>query len=178
MSRRRARFLWDLVQTFAIALVLALVIKTYFVGGYLVDGDSMNPTLYDRERVFITRLGLHDGLPGRGDVIVFRYPLDPSRDFVKRVVGLPGDELEIRQGRVYLNGSFVVEDYRLIRDHSSVPATRIPEGQLYVLGDNRPISEDSRHFGFVPAKNVRGRVFLVIWPPTRLRWVAAIEGGT
>lgn len=178
MAQRRVRLLVDLVGTLILAAVLALVARTYLVSSYLVLGDSMNPNLHDGERVFITRVTLRQGVPERGDIVVFRYPLDPSREFVKRVIGLPGDEVEVRQGRLYVNGSFVVEGYRIVKDRSSMPDTRVPEGDLFVLGDNRPVSEDSRYFGFVPLENVRGEVFLVYWPPTRIEWIGALAGGS
>ncbi len=177
MGRGRWGWLRDLAPTLAVALVLAFLVRTYVVTSFVVLGDSMNPNLFDGERVFISRVGLHGGVADRGDVIVFRYPLDPSRDFVKRVVGVPGDVVEMRGGKVFVNGTFLVEGYRLIRDRSSLPPTSVPEGMLFVLGDNRPVSEDSRYFGFVPVENVKGEVFLVYWPPGRLHWVGAPAGG-
>jgi len=176
-AESRVRSLVDLTETILIAVAFALVIRAYVVGSFVVNGDSMNPTLFTGERVCISRLTIARGGPERGDIVVFQYPLDPSRAFVKRVVGLPGDSMEIRGGRVLVNGSFLSESYSVIRDQSSLPAMRVPEGQVFVLGDNRPVSEDSRFFGFVPLQNLRGEVFLVYWPPSRFEWVGARAGG-
>lgn len=182
VARRAKRFAADpvrlVVVVLAVALGFGLGARLYLDHTCLVSGDSMNPSLYDGEWVALARTGFEGGLPPRGDIVVFRYPLDPKRVFVKRVVGLPGDVVEIRQGQVYVNDSFVLEDYRVVRDRSSLPATRVPEGKVFVLGDNRPVSEDSRCFGCVPLEYVRGVVFLVYWPPSRIDWLGALSGGS
>ncbi len=177
MARRRPRRFLDVLWTIALAVVLVVGAKAYLGSTYLVSGDSMNPNLYDGERVLINRSS-PEGLPDRGDMVVFRYPLDPVREFVKRVIGLPGDEVEMRQGRVFVNGSFLEEGYRIVRDRASIPAVRVPAGALFVLGDNRPVSEDSRFFGFVPLADVKGEVILVYWPPTRIQVVGGSRGGS
>lgn len=177
MPGGRLRIILDALETFTLALLLALVVRAYLIESFVVSGDSMLPTLADGERVFVYRLAYALGRPERGDIIVFRYPLDPSRDFVKRIVGLPGDVIEVRSGRVFINGSFLSETYQVIKDRSSLPPTRVPGGDLFVLGDNRRVSEDSRYFGFVPLRNVKGEVFLVYWPPSRIAWVGALVGG-
>ncbi|MCL5038416.1 MAG: signal peptidase I, partial [Firmicutes bacterium] len=102
--------------------------------------------------------------PERGDVVVFRYPLDPSRDFIKRVIAVGGDYVEIRLGQIYVNGQAIEEPYVANRDLQSYPKTRVPPGSIFVLGDNRRNSEDSRVFGAVELRYVKGKAFLVYWP--------------
>jgi signal peptidase I len=177
VSSGRFRWALDALETFAVAAILALVVRTYFIGSFIVVGDSMRPALRDGERVFIWRAAYLLGEPERGDVIVFRYPLDPTRDFVKRVVGLPGEEIEIRAGRVIINGFLYTEPPTVEPDRSSYPATRVPEDSVFVLGDNRRVSEDSRFFGPVPLAEVKGEVFLIYWPPGQIGLLGAAEGG-
>lgn len=161
-----------------IAFFLALAVRSYVVGTYVVDGDSMNPTLVDGEWVFLWRLAYLRAGPERGDIIVFRYPLDPEREFIKRIIALPGETVELRGGRVFVDGSLLAETHPIVPDYSSYPRTRVPEGQLFVLGDNRRNSGDSRYFGFVPLDHVRGEVFLVLWPPSHIQLVSSSgEGG-
>ena len=177
MSRGRYRWVLDILETFAVAFVLALLVRTYIIGSFQVVGDSMDPTLTDGEWVFIWRVAYLRHEPDRGDIVVFRYPLDPGRDFVKRIIGLPGDEVEIRIGQTYVNGRFLTEPVKVATDRSTLPATTVPDGHVFVLGDNRRVSEDSRHFGFVPLSNIKGEVFLVYWPPGHIGWLRATKGG-
>lgn len=178
MARPRSHWLVESIEVAVIAFVLALALRTYVVGTYVVDGNSMNPTLTDGEWVAIWRRPLLAGDPVRGDIIVFRYPRDPRREFIKRVIGLPGDVVELRGGRVLVNGSLLAESHPVAPDRSSHPETRVPEGQLFVLGDNRRLSEDSRAFGLVPLDHVSGEAFLVLWPPGGIRLIISSgEGG-
>jgi len=177
LLRTGARWALELAEATLVAFVIALVLRTYVVGSFVIVGDSMNPTLSDGERVLVSRMAYRDGGPERGDVIVFRYPLDPGQDFVKRVVGLPGETVEMREGRVFVNGVCLEETYPVKADRSAFPPTRVPDGELFVLGDNRRVSEDSRSFGFVPLDCVRGKVLLVYWPPHRVEWVDAAAAG-
>jgi len=160
-----------------VAVVLSLLIRTYVLGTFVVVGSSMNPTLVDGERVLVNRLAYVLGGPARGDIIIFRYPLDPRREFVKRVIGLPGDRVEIRRGQILVNGREFAGDFETVPDWSDFEARTVPEGAVFVLGDNRRVSKDSRSFGFVPLENVEGEVFLVYWPATRVDWLGALEGG-
>ena len=100
---------------------------------------------------------------------MFRFPRDPSKDFVKRVIGLPGEEVEIRRGSVYINGSLIEEPYLTSLDHSTLSPTRLDEGEYFVMGDNRRSSNDSRTWGAVPEENLLGKVWVVYWPFSQLQ---------
>jgi signal peptidase I len=113
--------------------------------------------------------------PKRGEVIVFRPPRDPRRSYVKRVIGLPGDRIEIRDGRVYVNGQLQPEPYITRRDNSDYAPIRLGSGQYFVLGDNRRASDDSRDWGPVPAENVIGKVWFVYWPLSKFSNIGAPE---
>jgi signal peptidase I len=133
-----------------------------------VRGNSMRPGIEDGDRILVNHLSFWLGGVERGDVVVMRYPLDPALDYIKRVVGLPGDEIRIRDGLVHVNGKLLDEPYL----GESDPYTRlliiVDPGTYFVLGDNRLRSSDSREFGFVPEDFVRGKVEVRIWPPSRV----------
>ncbi len=126
----------------------------------------MLPNLEDQDRLFINKFAFHVGAVQRGDVVVFRYPKDETMSYIKRVVGLPGDLVEIDHGRVYVNGQLLPEPYVPARftDERSKPAMRIPQHEYYVLGDHRNISSDSREFGPVDRSLIYGKAAFVYWP--------------
>lgn len=108
----------------------------------------------------------------RGDVIVFRYPLNPQRDFVKRIIGLPGDRALLKEGVVYINGERISEkSYTIKPDFGNYGPVIVPRGEYFVLGDNRNNSEDSRFFGYVPRANIIGKAIFIYWPPQRIGFV-------
>jgi len=133
----------------------------------VVRGSSMAPGIRDGDRILIDQLSYLLGEVERGDIVVLRYPLDPSLDYIKRVVGLPGDELLIAGGEVWVNGERLREDYLEETDLHTRLRVVVSEGHYFVLGDNRPHSSDSREFGEVPAELVRGKVDVRLWPPSR-----------
>ena len=161
----------DWVISIAIAVALALFIRYFIVELYLVEGPSMRPTLVHSERLVVNKFIYYFRTPLRGEILVFRYPRDPSRDFIKRVIGVPGDTMEVREGQVYRNGELLKEPYILEMTRGSFPATKVPEGHLFVMGDNRNNSEDSRSraVGFVPNEMVKGKAILVFWPPSEFK---------
>lgn len=162
------RALREIAETVLIAVVLALVVRGFVVETFVVLGPSMEPTLHDLERLFVNKLVYRLREPSRGDIVVFAYPRDLHRDFIKRVIGLPGDTVEIRDGRVFINGEFIQEPYVVYPDHhTNHGLVTVPSDSVFVLGDNRRNSEDSRYFGFVPLANIRGRAFLIYWPINR-----------
>lgn len=166
--RRIVYWLKDLSLSVAIALVVIL----FLYQPVKVEGTSMMPSLVDQERVFINkfvyRLGLGD--VERGDTVVFWYPADPTKSYIKRVIGLPGDVVEVRDGTVFLNGQALPEPYvpDEFRDHQSVAKLQIPEGHYYVMGDHRSSSNDSRTWGPVPRAAIYGKAVFVYWPPDRM----------
>ena len=153
-------------QAIIAAVVLALLIRTFLFEIILVDGSSMLPTLQDADRVFVNKIGYIVGKPQHGDVVIFKTPEDPHTNYVKRVIGLPGDRIMIRDGVVYVNGNALVEPYILEPPYNDYAEITVPEGTFFALGDNRNGSKDSRdfHVGFVPLDNLLGEAVFRIWP--------------
>lgn len=158
------------------AVVVALLVKTFLVQAFRIPSESMVPTLEQGDRVLVNKLSyrLHD--IHRGDVVVFTRPPElqggPGEpdDLIKRVIGLPGDTLVARDGSMYVNGRKLEEPYLPAGTSTTNldQPVKVPEGQIFVMGDNRTNSQDSRFFGPVPQSTVVGRAFLVMWPPGRL----------
>ncbi len=158
------RFLLDIVETAVLAVVLYLVIQT-LTQRIKVDSTSMVPTLHPNDYVVVNRLAYILGKPHRGDIIVFKYPPDPTQiPYIKRVIGLPGDQVHIINGKVYINGVLLTEPYLIVPTNSGGDWT-VPENSLFVLGDNRNGSSDSRAWGMVPMGNVIGKAEVIYWPP-------------
>ena len=150
---------------FALALLVGWLLLFNFS---VVRGQSMRPGIEDGDRILIDRFSYMFGSVERGDIVVLGYPLDPSLDYIKRVVGVPGDEIQIRAGRLFVNGSSVDEPYVADIDRSSYVHTEVSDGHYFVLGDNRPFSSDSREFGQVAEDLLKGKVDVRLWPPARL----------
>ena len=157
------RFLVDILETLVLSIVLFISINM-ISARIRVDGASMEPTLVSGEYVIINRLSYRLGSPQRGDIIVFHFPRDPKEEYIKRVIGLPGDEVEVKNGTVYVNGQLFDESYLNVKmDYFGT--WRIPADQLFVLGDNRNNSSDSHDWGTVPMDYVVGKAVIVYWPP-------------
>jgi len=152
-----------------IALGLAAVIIVFLYQPVKVEGTSMSPLLTDQERIFINKFVYRFEPIQRGDVVVFWYPMDKSKSFIKRVIALSGDTVEIQQGRVLVNGKQLDEPYvpATFADRGSLAPTRVPEGSFFVLGDHRNSSNDSRVFGAVPGQFIYGKAVFVYWPVER-----------
>jgi signal peptidase I len=153
----------DVVETLLLAAVLFFVINSVSAR-VRVDGFSMRPTLEDGELVLVNKLAYWLGQPKHGDIVVFRYPVNPSEDLIKRVIGLPGDVVKIQDGKLYINGLAVSEPY-IAAAPEYYGEWVVPQGQLFVLGDNRNDSLDSHEWGVLPQTNVIGRAILIYWPP-------------
>ncbi|MCB0990780.1 MAG: signal peptidase I [Acidimicrobiales bacterium] len=152
------------------ALIAALVIKTFLFQAFFIPSSSMEQTLQINDRVLVNKIAYQYGDISRGDVIVFHRPpaAAPSDtdEFIKRVIGLPGDTLEGIDGVVYVNGEAIDEPYIDPGDLTyNLPVTVVPEGHLWVMGDNRNNSQDSRYFGPISQDLVVGKAFLIVWPP-------------
>jgi signal peptidase I len=158
-------------ETVLWALVIALILRTFVVQAFWIPSRSMVPTLQVNDRVLVAKFWYHIQPPKRGQIFVFKYPVDPKRDFVKRIIGLPGETIAIREGIVYINNEPVPEEYVKFHDSYSMDPLKIPEDSYFAMGDNRPNSADSRFWGFVPRKNIRGPVFFRYWPLNRLGMV-------
>ncbi len=160
-----------------IAVGLALVIIVFLYQPVKVEGTSMAPLLSDQERIFINKFVYRFEAIERGDVVVFWYPLDKSKSFIKRVIALPGETIEIRRGIVYVNGQIVPEPYEPPRytDLSDYPLTRVPPESYFVMGDHRVSSNDSRVFGPVPTQFIYGRAVFAYWPVDHFGSLSATE---
>ncbi|HHB90639.1 MAG TPA: signal peptidase I [Anaerolineae bacterium] len=153
----------ELVSTILPALIIAVFIHFFLAQATRVEGYSMEPTLYGHQRLIIEKVSYRLHGPKRGDIVVVRIP-QFDRLLIKRVIGLPGETLEIRDGLVYINGQPLEEPYVNGRPRGSYPATTIPEGHVFVMGDNRNNSNDSRAFGPVPIENIVGHAWMRYWP--------------
>ncbi len=151
------------------ALVVALVVKTFLVQAFYIPSESMVPTLEVGDRVLVNKLSYRSGDISRGDVVVFARPggagADGIKDLIKRVIALPGETVEGHDDHVYINGNLLQEPYLQPDVHTSTFGPElIPEGHIWVMGDNRTASDDSRRFKSVPIDDVVGRAFVIIWP--------------
>ncbi len=157
------RFLLDLTETLVLSVVLFLIINT-ISARIRIESISMQPTLYENDFVIVNRLAYKLGEPGRGDIIVFRYPPDPEREpYIKRVIGLPGETIKVAEGRVFVNDVQIREPY-IKASPAYEGAWQVPEGYLFVLGDNRNNSSDSHSWGMVPIENVIGKAEVIYLP--------------
>jgi signal peptidase I len=156
----------DWLISIVVAVALAFFIRTFIVELYMVEGPSMRPTMVNGERLVVNKFIYRFQQPVKGDIVVFRYPRDPSRDFIKRVIATAGDTIEIKDGRVFVNGQQLNETYILEKSRGSYPLSKVPEGTIFVMGDNRNNSEDSRFadVGFVPLNLLKGKAIMVFWP--------------
>lgn len=158
------RFAKDILEVAVISLLLFFGINA-ISARIRVESVSMQPTLFAGNFVVINKLAYQFGEPERGDIVVFEYPPDPNQDpYIKRVIGLPGESIEIADGKVSINGISIQEPY-LISDTPQGGSWKVPDGALFVMGDNRKNSSDSRAWGFVPLENVLGKALVIYWPP-------------
>lgn len=173
---RFVREVKEWVQSIAIALVLTLIIRTYVIQAFKIPSASMYPTLKVGDKLFVNKYIYRFNGPERGDIVVFKYPEDPKKDFIKRLVAVGGETVEIRDGKLYVDGK-VLDDpetfgkfYYYNHDPYGGPYEKIkvPADKYYVLGDNSANSTDSRFWGFVPKANMIGKAVFRWWPPARI----------
>lgn len=165
-----AREVREWVRSIAVAVALALVIRFFLFEVFVVEGRSMYPTLEEQERLVVNKLIYRFEEPQPGDIVVFEH--EPRRDFIKRVIGVGGDSIEIRDGIVYRNQTAVDEPYLLDQmDQQFYGPVEVPPGHLFLLGDFRRNSMDSRdpRVGFVSLERIKGRAFLIFWPISAVR---------
>ncbi len=202
-SGRLGHTLREVVETVALTVLIFLVVRS-LVQNFKVEGSSMEPSLHHNQYLLVARfayfsvdlgpvrefLGPVAGLlpvpdgrvylfqrPQRGDIVVFRFPNDPSRDFIKRVIGLPGETVEVRNGQVYINGQPLDEPYLRERPSYTFQPVTVPPGHYFVLGDNRNNSSDSHIWGVVPESNIIGKAWFSYWPPGSIGLVANYSFG-
>lgn len=181
---RLKHWIFDWLETIVVALLLALVIRAFFLQIFFVPSGSMEPTLvgsldpFIADRVAVNKVIYHFRQPQRFDVVVFRAVPAVSvdkKDLIKRLIGLPGDKIELKKGVLYVNDKRVLETHPVnneYRDLTSLPATfgpvYVPKDEFFVMGDNRPDSYDSRYWGFVPKNDLIGQAFMRIWPLSKI----------
>ena len=165
-------FLVDIVQTLLLAAAVFLIVYVFLFRPFQVNGDSMFPNFTDREYILTNIIALNFSEPKKGEVIVFKAPPDPEKDFIKRVIGIAGDRVMVENGQVFLNGKLLDENRYLKPDVKTYGGSflkeggtvTVPSGSFFVMGDNRSYSSDSREWGFVTKKDVIGKSFFVYWP--------------
>lgn len=174
-GRQRHSLLWSTIhwaRDLLVSIVIAIVVILFIYQPVKVEGTSMMPALQDQERIFINKFvyRFNIGKIERGDMIVFWFPQDPSKSYIKRVIGTPGDMVDVDNGSVRINGKLLEERYvpEEYRDHVSMPPTRVPDDQYFVLGDHRSSSNDSRSWGMVPRRYIYGKAVFVYWPLDKL----------
>lgn len=174
---------WEWIKAVAVALTLAVVIRYFFFAPIVVDGQSMMPTLENNDRMIVNKIGYNISEPDRFDIVVFHAP--QNKDYIKRVIGLPGDTIQFENDVLYINGEEVDEPYLDVYKEETPrkPLTgdfyleevtgeeTVPEGHIFVLGDNRQHSKDSRHIGVVDYEEVVGKANFVFWPFQEVRMV-------
>jgi signal peptidase I len=156
----------EVVETVVFTFLIYFLIRTFVFENYRVVGLSMYPTLEDNQFVAVSKISYRLHKPQRGDIIVFRDAQGGSRKLIKRVIGLPGDVVEIQQGQVFINGYLLDEPYIVTPAYQSKAPITVPEGQYFVLGDNRNNSSDSRSWGTLPYEDIVGKAWLTYWPPS------------
>jgi len=169
IARRMLGFLGSLLQTILFAVILFVVVNM-LTARIRVEGDSMEPSLENGQFVVVNKLAYALQDPQRGDIIVFNFPLNPERRFIKRIIGLPGDYLQVQDGQVFINGKLQNEPYLAVP-----PAYNdqwdVGLNEVFVLGDNRNNSSDSQNWGALALEDIIGKAFLVYWPMDSMGWI-------
>jgi len=161
----------DYAKSIVIALIIALVVRTFIVQAFRIPSGSMIPTLLVGDHILVNKFIYHFKDPQHGDVVVFKFPLDPKKDYIKRIIGIPGDRIEIRDKVVYRNGKPLKEPYAIHEDNRTLPAAFqprdnfgpvvVPPNSYFMMGDNRDHSNDSRFWGIVPYRLIVGKPWFI-----------------
>lgn len=168
---------FKLIRDIFLIIVVFILFGVFFVQPVVVEGTSMLPQLHDGERLLVNKLVYYKiqsvrwGHLERGDIVVFWFPNDPDKSYVKRVIGLPGETVELRNGKVFVNGQQLIEDYLNNEYTQSMPppmTKKVEEHHYFVMGDNRDNSSDSRYWGLVPEKYIYGKAFFRYWKPSNI----------
>lgn len=175
-ERQKKSAIREWTESILIALILALLLRTFIVQAFKIPTGSMRPMLTEGDRILVNKFIYRFKSPQRGDIIVFKFPNEPKKDYIKRLVALGEEEVEIRNGNIVINDTLIEEPaifkerYYYNRGEFGREDTKakVPEGYFYVLGDNSASSKDSRYWGFVPRKNLIGKAFVIYWPLTRI----------
>lgn len=177
MPPKKQTLLWEYVESFVIAIALALIVRTFVVQPFKIPSGSMRPTLIEGDRILVNKYVYRFQEPQIGDIIVFKSVETPKKDFIKRLAAVGGDAAQIKEGKIWVNHK-MLDAPLIFRDNfyynrggygEEGKSVRVPPGNYFVLGDNSGSSLDSRFWGFVPKKNILGRAFFIFWPPHRMR---------
>ena len=172
----------EILQTALISLGIFFFVYIFLVQPHRIKGESMNPNFADGELILTEKVSYYIYKPQRGDVVVFKAPKTTRVDFIKRIIGLPGENVKIEDGTVFINGQKLIEPYETQKTQGGMSITLL-ENQYFVLGDNREASSDSRSFGPIERNTIKGKAWLVYWPITRsgrsqgLRIISSINYG-
>lgn len=169
-----AAFLFDIIEVVVVALAIFVVVYLFFFQPHQVNGASMDPNFHDKEYILTDKISYRFRLPERGDVVIFRAPKNRELDYIKRVIGLPGERIKIVDGQVFINGQQLPEAY-LEKNTNSYSGSflkigeefLVPQDEYFVMGDNRPHSSDSREWGTVNKEDIIGKTWLRYWPPQK-----------
>lgn len=160
----------EILESVVIAVVLAILIKLFLFQNFAIPSGSMEPTLYSGDYIGVNKIIYKLSEPKRGDVIVFKYPIDPKREFVKRLIGLPGETIQIRDNRVFIDNKIIEQPFLPVGlNYPNYGPFKIPSGKYFMMGDNRPHSNDSRSWGTVPQNNIIGKAIFIYWPVKRMQ---------
>lgn len=181
----------EVIETIVLAIILAFILRTFVVQAFYIPSGSMENTLLPGDMILVNKFIYYFTDIKRGDIIVFKYPKDMTKDYIKRVIGLPGDTLEIKNGDVYVNGTLLEEKYTkqkaaddvILFSHiatasdgqqtnvSTQTKVTVPKDYLFVMGDNRNNSQDSRYWGFLPRSYLKGKALNIYWPLSRIGFI-------
>ena len=163
--------LFDVAKTVIIVLIISFATRYYIFQPFVVEGHSMDPNFYDQEYLLVNKLTYRIGEPKRGDVVVFQAPNNPQYDYIKRIIGLPGEKVAITNSTIYINGEKIDESYLddsvktyIKNDPSMNLEVTLADDEYFVLGDNREHSSDSREWGILPYKNIVGKAWFSVYP--------------
>lgn len=168
-KKERSKNIWGWIIAIGIAVAVAFLVRAFLFEIILVDGPSMQPTLHTDERLAVEKVTRYGGLPERGDIIIVHYPDGTDRNYVKRTIGLPGETVEIKNSVVYINGEALSEDYISPEAYPDMEAVVVPEDSVFVIGDNRANSMDSRMVGPIAHDQIVGHAMAVLFPFNEIR---------
>jgi signal peptidase I len=177
VNERLKREIREWGESIVIAFILAMIIRTFVVQAFKIPSGSMRPTFMEGDRILVSKFIYKFKEPQIGNIVVFKYPEDKRKDFVKRMIAVGGQTVEIKEGDIYINGKLVM-DPQVVKDvyyynrgdyGQMDQVINVPRDSYYVLGDNSGSSRDSRYWGFVPKKNLLGKAFFIYWPLNRIR---------
>ena len=168
-KKKKSAFM-EIIESVAIAVLLAVIIRMFIFQPFVIPSGSMEPTIQIGDRVMVSKFAYHFGEPNRGDVVVFRPPFDTNRIFIKRLIGVGGNTLQIRDSKLFINEKQIPEDYlpKEMRFQNFGPV-QVPADNYFMMGDNRNNSDDSRVWGDLPKKNIIGKAVIIYWPINHIR---------